>query len=307
MQRIMIIITCLVPVFVFAQQVQPHGNYDQLQVDYHAGKLENNGLLYLSLAAADKKEDAVGKEVAISYKHKVIDKQSAEDLISPELKKFMAFYYMLFRVKDPLIRYMIKHPDVADRGYQESGFSTRVTDYIVTNEMILPVIQPGGYFTDTLPDWSRLKKAITQSTNDKNTAQRLVLQAKLSWHTAKEDWPNVIKYQIEKIETQGIDTAGLGRSMVNNMLYDVIFMHSDDTVTLNKGIRYIMMLLDHNPRADTWIDTYANLLYKTGRKQEAIVQEKNALSIARERKDSSRVQEYQMIINKMFNDQPTWK
>ncbi len=54
------------------------------------------------------------------------------------------------------------------------------------------------------------------------------------------------------------------------------------------------------------IDTYANLLYKAGRKEEAILWEEKAVRVAKKRDDESGAIMYQKVIAKMENGEPTW-
>ncbi|MBW8683040.1 hypothetical protein [Chitinophaga rhizophila] len=123
----------------------------------------------------------------------------------------------------------------------------------------------------------------------------------------KKDWPSIVNQHINNIEQNGLDTAGLGKVMLNNMVYDIIFMHSDDSSAIKKGLEYMTILLKSNPEEDAWIDTYAGLLYKIGRKKEAITQQQKALTIAESQKADDRVKIYKENIQKMKKNIPTWR
>ena len=60
------------------------------------------------------------------------------------------------------------------------------------------------------------------------------------------------------------------------------------------------------PTEDFRIDTYANLLYKGGRKEEAIFWEEKALKVAIGNRDANSSKLYQLTIDKMKTGEPTW-
>jgi len=149
---------------------------------------------------------------------------------------------------------------------------------------------------------------ISKKYNDK-FAERNVLNAQLKWYTDNQMWEKVIKYYIIKAERYGLDTAGLGKTFLNNFVFEIIFMHSNDTYQINKGIQWMEMLLKEQPNDPAGLDTYANLLYKTGRVTAAIALEEKAEKIEIEsaktqRRDPDPI--YSETISKMKKGEPTW-
>lgn len=281
------------PSIAFSQvQTSASAKYYQQLTDYHQGKIPENQLPRLSLMAVENHQDSIARIIAADYKKRKLEKGNIGSLLNPELKDYLMSFYTLFKLEDKLILYLLKNSEQADTKFAEKGFSKKVTDYMITQGQINPAIKPNGNFSTTTPDWRVLKTNLKNYVSE-HDAEKFLVDAKLSWHNAREDWPNVVKYNIEKIEKFGMDTAGMGKSMINNMIFDVIFTHSDDPAALNKGLEYMRILLKSNPNADTWIDTYANLLYKAGNKAEAIKQEERALSLAKSRNDRTRVSEYE--------------
>ena len=117
----------------------------------------------------------------------------------------------------------------------------------------------------------------------------------------QNDVQALIKYNVEKVERFGLDTAGLNRVFTNNMIYQSIFMHSNDKPTLHKGLKWVKIMIDSEPPTPSHIDTYANLLYKLGHKKEALKWEKQALALA---PDDGEIKNN---IKKMSTGEPTWQ
>lgn len=300
------LICWLVPCIAFAQEsIYEKRTYAQLLTDYKTGKLPKQQLLSLSLKSLENRQDSIARKIAQEYKSRNLEAKGFENKLTPELKKFITSFPAIFSVNDALIRYIIQNPEISNRKFDDPGFSKKIAKHILTKDIIDPALKPEGKFAEQMPDWLKLERQVNNYA-DPQTSKALVIDAKLSWYNEKMDWDNVVKYNLEKIEMVGLDTAGIGKSMLNNMVYEIIFQHSKDTAALNKGLAYMQILLKKNPDADTWIDTYANLLYKVGKKNEAMEQEQKAINIAKSKNDEARVKEYAEALKKMVNDRPTW-
>jgi thioredoxin-related protein len=269
---------------------------------YETRKISNANLLTLAMKAKKCHRDTIANNAAkllinTSFKYDVDVKN-----LTPEIKDFFIAFSPLFNLNDGIVQYMVREPLKIDSLFKESGFSRRAVEFYITKDLINPILKPNGKYSQQEPDLEFKVQYLYEQRFSKNA----ILNAKLSYYSAKEDWENIVKYNIEKIENRGIDTVGISKSMLNNMIYDVIFQHSNDTASLNKGLSFMSVLLKNKPDADSWIDTYANLLYKIGRKEEALVHEEKALQIARSKNDNERVKLYQETVEKMRSSQPTW-
>ncbi len=121
-------------------------------------------------------------------------------------------------------------------------------------------------------------------------------------------WPDYIKYNIKLIEKYGTDTTNtfVDATLLNNFVFDGIFMHSDDSSQFTIGLRWMEGVLRRNPNYPNHIDTYANLLYKAGRREEAIQWQEKAVKIAIETKDMF-LDNIQNNLVKMKKNEQTWK
>jgi hypothetical protein len=100
-----------------------------------------------------------------------------------------------------------------------------------------------------------------------------------------------------------------GGVFLNDMIWNVFFLHSDDKKALNKAIQWMAELIGASPNDRADIDTYANLLYKVGRRQEALTWEQ--IAVDKEQKDAENDKRepdsiFKKTLEKMRNGEPTW-
>lgn len=283
----------------------PDNNYGKNISLYLQRMLFGEALLKLANQAAKFKEDSLAREIAKTYKRQSLDNRSASSFLSPELAEYLASFSNLFSSKDPISKILFEHPDSADILLARPGLSKWFTENVVYREIISPSLKHNDKYSLKEPDWEKLERQIRNKYNQQ-VAETTILNAKLEWFNDKKDWNNIIKYTIEKTDLGGPDTVGISTSFLNNMVYNLIFKRGTDTWALKKGVSYMELLLTIAPEKDTWLDTYANLLYKLGRKKEAIKHEKKALQIARKRNDKEYEGEYLKTIKMIEMNQPTW-
>ena len=83
------------------------------------------------------------------------------------------------------------------------------------------------------------------------------------------------------------------------------FERVTDTKALENALRWSKHSLDIYPDNHMFIDTYANLLYKLGRNEEAIIKETEALNFAKNTKSDTKA--YEATLKKMNSGVKTWK
>jgi tetratricopeptide (TPR) repeat protein len=82
-----------------------------------------------------------------------------------------------------------------------------------------------------------------------------------------------------------------------------IFQHSSDSNKLLTALAWSRLVIDCEPTAN-YYDTYANILYKLGRRKEAISAEEKALNLPPGNGDPALIYEN---LKKMQGNQPTWE
>jgi len=106
---------------------------------------------------------------------------------------------------------------------------------------------------------------------------------------------------------------------MNEIAWGLIFLHSGDKKILAEAIKRMEHVVQIAPNYFPALDTYANLLYKIGEKQNAIAWSNKAIEATKtfiehekEKGEPPRkhvliwLQDYQVNLDKMKQDMPTW-
>ncbi|MCX6235935.1 MAG: hypothetical protein NTY07_00020 [Bacteroidia bacterium] len=119
-------------------------------------------------------------------------------------------------------------------------------------------------------------------------------------------YPNFDSTQIANLR---VNSKSFEREKVckglNDLAWQVFNKVSDKTVLLN-ALKWSKRSLELMPDNSGYLDTYANLLYKLGRKEEAITKEKQALRCV-DKKNIASNERMVEILRKMIAGEKTWK
>jgi thioredoxin-related protein len=168
-----------------------------------------------------------------------------------------------------------------------------VEDVVYTEEM-KPVIEKAKS-SNIAPDWVKVNSVITKKYN-KNYAYHAILKGKQAWAGFKKKDLESFLYYAEYMDNYGIHHASAWT--LNNIAWSY-FESTIDTVKLNYALKWSNIAVSLEPAAN-WMDTYANLLYKLGKKKNAIAWEKQAVKLDPTNKELADV------LEKMTKGQPTW-
>lgn len=184
----------------------------------------------------------------------------------------------------------------------QAGTAQSVVDRIITNEEIRPSVaaaERGG----PQPDWGRITATITRKYGAA-AADLPVLRVKVKWYESRKDWPNYIASVVPLVEKEILTTTGIraGTALwVNDLAWNV-FLYSDDPAVVAKALDWSERAIKVSP-GSAEIDTYANLLYKMGRTEEAIRWEEVAMKLDDEPESKTFSAS---IIDKMKKGEPVW-
>jgi thiol-disulfide isomerase/thioredoxin len=130
-------------------------------------------------------------------------------------------------------------------------------------------------------------------------AEEILLQLKTSAFRFSNDWASYAATVEQYTKSPNISI-----SMLNEFAW-AVFGHCDDKKILESVLRWSKLTFENEAKIEPgYIDTYANLLYKLGRKDEALTWEKKAQAIAIEQgSDKSWGQD---VIDKINKNEPTW-
>jgi hypothetical protein len=138
--------------------------------------------------------------------------------------------------------------------------------------------------TKKTPDWVQLQKMISKKYGEQYVEDNL-LGAKVSWYRYKKDALNFTKYLTQQTDKSfrkdGIPPGVLAIAGFNNSAMEV-FQYDNNPLDLKKALTWETELVDKaregkDPVISGLMDTKASLLYKIGKKAEAIKIEEEAI------------------------------
>jgi len=182
----------------------------------------------------------------------------------PEFNKTTDRFFQLCYNKPAMVDSMLHLPDYA-KSYK--GF------LILQEEFYSKSIKNNGQFSLPLidkPDWSGLVASIRKKF-PKINADSLLLTCKITWYSLvpkRENWPIAINALVKCIDNYGLNALA---PFTSNKINDIITMHSNNVTILKKALRWQEHFIKF-PTGFKQIDygNYAGILYKLGRKNEAL-------------------------------------
>jgi thioredoxin-related protein len=295
--------------------VDPFEKYNQLLTEYNEGKKDYAVMLYM-IDASQKLRDGHWLNFANDYLS-YLQGLSTEEICTKVNIEFLSNKVTLSS-KSKLFSLFYIEGSKVDHVMNIKGYAQAIVDKIILREDIEPFIQVkaggmGVMYTDPKaippippePNWKQLKGIIGKKYNTAYTKRNL-LNAKVLWHD-KHHSPSFTKYYLTRLKRYGFDLSNEERAALDfNFQAWEIFEKSTNKNDLKTTIKWMKYVIDKYPFAG-YIDTYANLLYKTGQRSEAIKCERRALALAIEKQDKSDMELFQKILNKMEKGEPTWR
>ncbi len=280
----------------------PSQQYFVLVKSYQQGKKDYTKMPYLANAARDLKDDSLSKQIANDYIHNYLEKIDTNNLLKKENIQFINSFYTLIKSKDKIFDLYYHSPQKIDSICGDKGASKKYIRSIIYNEEMLPLLAT-GVNENRAPDWEKSTHAI-QKKYERIYADYDLNQARIRWYSYKKDWKNYAKYLVQQIEIQIVEKelppAPWAMYYLNNNAFDV-FKYSNNKKELEKALSWFNQELPNSdkPFAE-YVDTKANLLYKLGRKREAVELEGQATALAPDDK------EIRANFEKMKKGLPTW-
>ncbi|WP_212005664.1 thioredoxin family protein [Chitinophaga sp. HK235] len=267
---------------------------------FHQNKLTDDELLSLAQSLKSLKQDTLALKVAAKYKSLYIDKSDPEKVL-PKAMTIINDFLILFGKKDLIIEYLYQNQLHSDSLLKARGFSRAVLDMIVRRDIIGPALVN----SKKSPSWNEISRKVA-SEWDKDIADRTILESKIAWHLQHNNWDSISKYQVEKLDRNGIPADPFSLIEINRIAWEVIFKHSKDKKMLEKTAGYMKQITANNPTVFAFMDTYANLLYKLGKTEEAMLIEEKVINLAEKTKDTETIDSYKETFKKMKNGVSTW-
>ncbi|AEW01220.1 hypothetical protein A4D02_32865 [Niastella koreensis] len=309
----------------------PNNSFGKLLGEYNDGNRDTSLLKYLAVAARNEKNRALTIKVSNEYaievlklynnlKDSSIYKSLAEvvnSLGNDSLAHLFANKYIGSLDKHSLnkenIAYMVRYTTYID----DPGFKI----FLDQSEQINATMGQASYnyaidvlkniiikqdeefvalrsSTNWVPDWQKIQNKLEKKYNAL-VADKTVGFFKRDFYKQRSQWPEYIESLITYINKYPLSITTSG---YNDFAWQV-FEHSDNPVDLKIALEWSKKTLIVNGKEEhSNMDTYANILYKLGKKNDAISWEQRAWNIA----NPENKLVYQKTLEKMRTGEPTW-
>lgn len=265
--------------------LDPNKQFFTLQKKYNAGNREAVFLKAFASAADEAGESDLANEVANHYL------ATQKDLLTKENLEFILQYTTTSTTKG--FDVLQKNTAKADAVVGEYKAS-RLVIAIITNEEIFSNIKKG--YVPTATDWGNYEKKVTAKYPTHSV--EAIMKAKIIVYKFYKNWTSFLEVVFPYMEKFGIKEDA---AVLNDYSFNV-FEHSGNTTHLNKALEWSKRSLVKEQTA-AYLDTYANILYRLGKKTEAIEWQTKAVNAAN---DADEKEQYQDILNKMKKGEKTW-
>ncbi len=257
--------------------------YYTLQHRYESGERSATFLHNLAKASLD----AYDREAAAVYSKEYLATQ--KDLFTEDNIKFINDFTQ--SIKDPGFSLMVKNTAAFDKVLGE-GTTDEILKGILLREEVYPKISGAAE-----PGWDVMQASINSIYP--KLASELTNYGKILYSRGKGDWQSFSTAVTAYMKNYG---SRFSPNEMNEFAWN-IFESCNDIACIKQALEWSKKSVDltNNPM---FIDTYANLLYKTGKKAQAIKWEQKAVAIAKDKKEDTTV--YEDTLEKMNKGEKTW-
>jgi len=263
--------------------MNPDKQYYALINQYKKGNKEPAFLKKAALAAMDAYDMDNGEMISNEYL------ATQKDLYTKENLDFISIFTL--NSKDAGFKAMLKNPAKAD-AVLGNGVAEGLIQRIIIKEEILNKLRG----QQSQADW----KNISAGLNKKYPLQaaEALSKGKVMFYQSKGDWNNFQTAVVSYMNKYGAK-ASVGE--LNNYAWTV-FENCKDMTCVAEALEWSKRSFKDNNEPGL-IDTYANILYKMGKKDEAIAWEEKAMNLAGENDK----QGFKETLEKMQKGEKTWK
>lgn len=268
--------------------LNPDKQYYTLARQYEAGNRQPDFLLKLAQASIN----AYDRENQAKYADAYLATQS--NLFTEDNVKLLQ--QVTQSSKDKGFKLMMENTEAFDK-VLGAGKTNSFIRNIIMQEMIFPEIF--GKNRNNV-NWDELSKKVTAQYP--RQAEEALLYAKVMQTQQLGKWDEFAPAITAYMNKYG---AGMSANELNSFAWTV-FENCSDMACVAQALEWSKRSLQ-GPEAKNhmYMDTYANLLYKLGKKAEAIKAQEQTIAIAKEANDGS-AEDYEATLKKMKAGEKTW-
>lgn len=223
--------------------------------------------------------------------------QTQKDLLSTENAKLLA--NLTESTRDTGFVLMMKNPEVFARALNKPGVAESMVIGIILRDQVYPLIrtEEEDYDPAKVPDWTVISAKLEKQYP--GFGEAALLRGKIMFFRAREDFPQFSQAVSELLQKNG---KALPAEMLNSYAWD-IFESCEDRACILQALNWSKKSLENN-EDPMYLDTYANLLHKSGKTKEAIAQMEKAISISK--KAGEDTEGFEDTLAKMKKGEQTW-
>ncbi len=280
---------------------------------YRTGSLQYSLFPYVAGKAWEFGEDSIRKAICDQYMHNYLERLPVDQLWTKENVFFALFCADLLNSDAKLFQFYYRDRDKIDSIFKSPHYSDYLINLVIYAQWIKPAVNT-AISTRVEPDWEKMSISIESKYNHR-FAEDNILKGRVKFYKATKEWSSYSKYfvqheqftGIENIRSKDLNADTTNAYRLNNAAWEV-FHYSKSKEDLAKALsweeRAIYIIdtaeLAAKPIAYEFMDTKANLLYKLGRRNEALAIEERVVSLTPNGK------EFHENLDKMRKSVPTW-
>lgn len=265
-----------------ADTTSPYGKYEDILLQFNTGTRGQDFLYNATLTAKKEKDEKNAQIIASEYIKNITNPFTLENLIF--IRKFT------IHSNDPGFKYFINDSAKVDSILGKNASNDQIK-LIIYKEEIEPKIKDNLL----LDDWKKIKKRIIKKYG--KPGEDIALRSMVLFYFNKKDWSSFSKCVVPYVDKYASNIAAFE---LNNFAW-AVFENINDSKILYDALSWSKMTLAEGDFPHT-LDTYANILYKLGKKTEAIPFEEKALNIAPE----PIKYKFKATLEKMKKGEQTW-
>jgi thioredoxin-related protein len=263
--------------------LHPETQYYTLLKKYEAGKQSPETLKQLALIAGDMYDKENAGKLAAAY----LDTQ--KDLYTKENLEFLARFTQSSKSKG--FQLMLKDRQKVDAVLGKQKVND-VLGGIILQEEVYPYLKKPNVNLDSLV---AIAKSKYPTVDIGQSADLLQVQ----FYQGAGNWPKFQSAVLSYMRKYGKEANG---GMLNSFAWSV-FENCKDAECVAEALSWSKRSIEETQSKEpAFLDTYANLLYKIGKKEEAILTEQKAIALVSEKEKGP----YQVTLDKMQKGEKTW-
>ena len=247
----------------------------------------------------DKKDQ--GFAIAHDYMHGYLEPLDERAFLSQPNIDFIERYPQMLKPQDRLFQLCYQEGVKVDSALHDKDFAERTVNAVIYKEEIIPKLK-AGWDKNAAPDWEKIGASISRQFGQSYVSGNLN-QGKCVWYKHIKDGKDYAHYLV-LITEPGFRKNGIRSPMeagfyYNNRACD-IFLYDDNKAELNMALAWMDAAIKVAGTNANLADSKASVLYKLGRKNEAVNLEAEAAKLDPKDKDIAET------LKKMQTGQKIW-